>query len=62
MNTTLTPTEQKEIKFALKKLKFWHKVLLQTEFMNDLEHRKEFASALETIKRICPKKTKKKRK
>ena len=35
---------------ALKTFKLWFKVLLSTEYMNDQEHRKEFADAIADVK------------
>lgn len=41
---------KKALRHAKKTFKFWYKVLLETEYMNDAENRKEFQSALSTIK------------
>jgi hypothetical protein len=38
------------LKSAHKILKFWFSVLLETELMNDTEHRKEFLVALDVVK------------
>jgi hypothetical protein len=47
-----------QLKIALKTFKFWFKVLLDTEMMNDPNHRKKFAKAIAEVKVRC-KKTKK---
>jgi hypothetical protein len=44
------PTEKRPLKKARKVLKFWYKVLLASELMNDKKDRIEFAEALKTIK------------
>lgn len=50
MATTMqTTSDKKELKKALKTIKFWYKILLETEYMNDLSNRIEFQSAINTI-------------
>jgi|GEM_PF-3078566 len=39
-----------KLKKARKTLKFWYKVLLGSNLMDDPEHRKEYQSALDKIK------------
>lgn len=41
--------EHKQLKRALKTFNFWYKVLLETEYMNDLENRLDYQNALQTI-------------
>ncbi|WP_445458440.1 hypothetical protein [Flavobacterium sp. HNIBRBA15423] len=41
---------KKSVKKALKVLKFWQKVLLSTDLMNDVNDRNEFQNALKTLK------------
>lgn len=41
----------RDLKDARKTFKFWHKVLLCTELMDDPEHRKEFQSGLDKLKK-----------
>jgi hypothetical protein len=38
------------LKQAKKTFKFWYQVLLETELMNDPEHRKEYHTALKVLK------------
>ena len=47
--------EKSKLKKAHKKLKFWFKVLLGTELMDDPKHRKEFMDALQVIKSAAKK-------
>ncbi|WP_395058220.1 hypothetical protein [Flavobacterium sp.] len=42
-------TEVLALKKANKTFKFWYNVLLETEYMNDLENRKDFQTAIQTI-------------
>lgn len=56
MGLFFTPQEKAEIRFAYKKLKFWYKVLLETDLMNDQTDRKELASSIGTIKKLAKKK------
>jgi hypothetical protein len=50
MKSTKTQSiNKKELKNALKTIKFWYKVLLETEYMNDLNNRVEYQSAINTI-------------
>jgi hypothetical protein len=44
-----TSPEQRKVKQALKTIKFWYKVLLETDYMNDLDNRIEYQSAIKTI-------------
>lgn len=48
--------KRKKLLQAKKTFKFWFKVLLGTELMDDPNHRKEFMEALDSIKKK-PKKT-----
>jgi hypothetical protein len=48
--TKQTTSERKELKKALKTIKFWYKILLETEYMNDLSNRIEYQSAINVIK------------
>lgn len=50
MSSKQTISEEKELKKALKTVKFWYKVLLDTEYMNDLSNRIDFKSAINIIK------------
>ncbi len=43
-------TAKRSKKQARKTFKFWFKVLLETEYMNDISSRQEFMSALAAIK------------
>jgi hypothetical protein len=45
-------TKKKELKKSLKVLKFWYRVLLESDYMNDKENRLEFQSALITIENL----------
>lgn len=45
-----TPPEQRPIRKARKVLKYWYKVLLASELMNDKNDRIEFAEALKVLK------------
>jgi hypothetical protein len=58
MGLIFTPQEKAELRYAYKKLKFWYNVLLETEYLNDLEHRKELASSIGTLKKLSKKKNK----
>lgn len=40
---------RKQLRKSLKTFEFWYKVLLETEYMNDLENRLEYQTALKTI-------------
>lgn len=42
---------QRLVKKAKKTFKFWFKVLLETELMDDPEHRKEYLRALRVFKK-----------
>lgn len=44
------PTEKRPIKKARKVLKFWYKVLLASELMNEKNDRIEYAEALKVLK------------
>jgi hypothetical protein len=44
-------SKKQQLRKAFKVLKFWHKVLLSTNLMNELEHRNECSLALKTIKK-----------
>ena len=44
---------RRALKQAKKTFKFWYKILLETEYMNDPENRKDFQSALSVIKTEC---------
>lgn len=48
--------EVQALKKAKKVLKFWFKVLLETPYMNDCDHRKEYRNALDSIALVCKKK------
>lgn len=50
MSSKQTISEEKELKKALKTVKFWYRVLLETEYMNDLSNRIDFKSAINIIK------------
>ncbi|MQP63341.1 hypothetical protein GFJ99_11610 [Flavobacterium sp. LMO6] len=50
MATTKNPYDKKELKKALNTIKFWYKILLETEYMNDLDNRLEYQSAINIIK------------
>lgn len=41
--------EVKALKKAKKIFNFWYKVLLETEYMNDPDNRKEYQTALRTL-------------
>ena len=43
--------KKSQTKHAKKTFKFWFKVLLGTELMDDPEHRKEYLSALSIFKK-----------
>ena len=45
-----TSVDSPALKKAYKTFKFWFKVLLEKEEMNDPEHRKEYHSALQVLK------------
>jgi len=45
-----TSVDSPALKKAHKTFKFWFKVLLEKEEMNDPEHRKEYHSALQVLK------------
>lgn len=47
-----TSAKRKALKRAEKTFSFWYSVLLETEYMNDLEYRQEFQSALMTVREI----------
>lgn len=49
MNAQKFPSKKKQLKKDLKTLNFWYKVLLETEYMDDIENRKEFNRALISI-------------
>lgn len=53
---SLKKTKRKELKKALKVLKFWYTVLLETEHMDEQKFRIEFQSALLTIENTTKKK------
>jgi hypothetical protein len=56
MNGQSHPSQQeKSLAKANETFQFWYSVLLETEYMNDLENRKEFQSALMTLKEIMEK-------
>jgi hypothetical protein len=52
---TKKKTKNLRLRSALKTFKFWFGVLLTTEYMNDQEHRKEFADAIADVKANCKK-------
>jgi hypothetical protein len=45
-----TSVDFSALKQAQKTFKFWYKVLLETELMDDQNHRKEYHTALEVLK------------
>lgn len=49
-------SELSALKRAKKIIKRWYKILLPTEYMNDLEHRQEFQEAIVIIKEECKQK------
>lgn len=44
--------QKKKVKKALKTLNFWYKVLLETEYMDDMQNRLEFQEALRSIENL----------
>ena len=44
--------ELRALKKAKKVLRFWYLVLLETEHMDDINHRKEFQSVLLTVENL----------
>jgi hypothetical protein len=50
MEAVVNSMPQACLKSAYKTFKFWYKVMLETELMDDHHHRKEFRAALQTIK------------
>jgi hypothetical protein len=50
MTKALSP-EVVELIDARKKLKFWYKILLSTDYMDDVKNRMDFRKALKTIKK-----------
>lgn len=47
--------EMRALKKAKKVLRFWYRILLETEHMDDINHRKEFQSVLLTVENLAKK-------